>query len=110
MDEISFSPIYSHAVTYYCISAGHYYDPVQNKTRLGAALGGGELALWADVNMYSYPDSVSEITKCFMNSTRVDTQQLRDDSCGRGEYWSNFSTGIGASMHELGKLKFFKVP
>ncbi|EFC43850.1 hypothetical protein NAEGRDRAFT_68136 [Naegleria gruberi] len=87
---------------YYCITSGHYYDPVLNKTKLGAALGGGYLAMWADVNMYSYPNSVDKIQASFMNDTSVDKSHLRDDSAGRGTYYANCATGIGASMHELG--------
>ncbi|KAL9658525.1 hypothetical protein ABK040_006064 [Willaertia magna] len=93
---------YNDALTYLCVLNGSYYYPEENKTSVATALGGGKLALWTDVNMYSYPMSVEEIESCWMDDRKVDKTVVRDDSCGRGTYWANFATGIGAHMHELG--------
>ncbi|KAG2370907.1 hypothetical protein C9374_013742 [Naegleria lovaniensis] len=90
------------SVVYFAILGGSFYNPVTKKTRMATALGGGKLGLFADVALHTYPSSVDEIVACWQDSRRVDVNQVRDDSCGRGTFWANFATCLGASMHEVG--------
>ncbi|EFC39686.1 hypothetical protein NAEGRDRAFT_59188 [Naegleria gruberi] len=87
---------------YFCVLAGSKYNTTTHKTQMGTALGGGKLALWTDCTLYSYAKNVDEIVKCLLDNRKVDVNKLPDDSCYRGSYWANYSTGLGAAMHELG--------
>ncbi|KAL1450664.1 hypothetical protein WDU94_003002, partial [Cyamophila willieti] len=48
-----------------------------------AAIGGGGLALFGTGCLHTWPSHVSEVVSCFLNSTRVDTSLVMDDSCNR---------------------------
>ena len=69
---------------------------------MATALGGGYLALFASHTIYSYASTIDDVVQAFSRTTKVDASKLPDDSCGRGEYWANFATGVGAALHELG--------
>ncbi|RYZ85632.1 MAG: hypothetical protein EOO68_29995, partial [Moraxellaceae bacterium] len=66
------------------------------------ALGGNNLAVFGSLHLHTCPSTLDEITASFSNVTRIDTTILPDDSAGRGTYWANCATGMGASLHELG--------
>ena len=66
------------------------------------ALGGSNLAIFGGAALHTCPQTLDEISANFSNNTFIDTKLLPDDSAGRGTYWANCSTGMGASLHELG--------
>lgn len=66
------------------------------------ALGGGKVALFGGACMYSFPDSVADIQKAFVNPMPIDPKMWVSDSAGRHTMWSIASTSIGAMMHEVG--------
>lgn len=101
-EELEENDMHNPNFIYFCILAGSKYNTTTHKTQMGTALGGGKLALWTDATLYSYAKNVDEIVKCFLDNRKVDVNKLPDDSCYRGSYWANYSTGLGAAMHELG--------
>eukprot|EP00743_Colponemidia_sp_Colp-15_P008606 GILK01009365.1.p1 GENE.GILK01009365.1~~GILK01009365.1.p1 ORF type:complete len:632 (+),score=80.64 GILK01009365.1:68-1897(+) len=75
---------------------------VHKKQPLGhTALGGGSLALFSCCNMYTWPSSIDELVHRITDDRPVDSNRFFDDSNHRGRRWSNFSTGVGAVLHEL---------
>lgn len=79
-----------------------FSDYAQGKNLAHTALGGGSLGIFGGLHLHTCPDSIEEIIPSFSNTTRIDTSILPDDSNGRGTYWANCATGMGASLHELG--------
>lgn len=67
-----------------------------------AALGGGNLGIFGGLHLHTCPRTIEEIPSRFSDDTQIDTDILPDDSAYRGSYWANCSTGMGASLHELG--------
>ncbi|KAI5716676.1 hypothetical protein M8J76_010430 [Diaphorina citri] len=67
-----------------------------------AAIGGGGLALFGTGCLHTWPSEVNEIVRCFLNSRRVDTNLVMDDSCNRGTFGGCFSTTLGSVCHEMG--------
>jgi hypothetical protein len=66
------------------------------------ALGGGKIALFGGACMYSFPDSIADIQKSFLNPTVIDHKRYVSDSVKRYTMWATASTSIGAIMHEIG--------
>ncbi|KAE8914548.1 hypothetical protein PF005_g16666 [Phytophthora fragariae] len=66
------------------------------------ALGGGKVGVFGSCGLHTWPTHVGEISACCLNNNRIDQRHLLDDSCFRGTFWANFSTGIGAMLHEIG--------
>lgn len=66
------------------------------------ALGGSHLALFGTGGLHTWASSIEELVACFTDGRMIDKLQLFDDSGGRGTYWANYATGLGASIHELG--------
>ena len=84
------------------ITAFTGYDVKTKKLSGHAALGGGSLALFSSINLHAWPEKVSQIEARFLNSSKVDTSKLPDDSAYRKTYGGNAATGIGACWHEFG--------
>jgi len=78
------------------------FDPNTNKTYAHTALGGGALALFGGANIFTWPDSIAQAQKAFMDTTIIDTKSFFSDSVGRHTFWATASTTIGAALHELG--------
>ncbi|MEE8451951.1 MAG: metallopeptidase [Thermoguttaceae bacterium] len=78
------------------------YDGKTKKTRGHTALGGGGLALFGSGGFFTWPSGLDDVFRAFGDARRMDTSQVLDDSAGRGTFWANASTGIGATLHELG--------
>lgn len=87
-----------HAVILGCSA----YNPETRKAEGHTALGGGKVGIFGSCGLHTWPSRLEELTACCLNNTKIDTTQLLDDSCYRGTFWANFSTGIGAFLHELG--------
>jgi len=78
------------------------FDPNTNKTYAHTALGGGSLALFGGANLFTWPSSLADAQKTFMDTTTIDTTKFFSDSVGRHTFWATASTTIGAALHELG--------
>jgi hypothetical protein len=65
------------------------------------AIGGGGKALMGGICIYSWPDSIAEAQKAFMDATPIDTGKFHVDAIGRDVFWANSSTCIGACLHEI---------
>ena len=78
------------------------FDPNTGKTYAHTALGGGALALFGGGNLFTWPSSLAEAQKGFMDTRTIDTKNFFSDSVGRHTFWATSSTTIGAALHELG--------
>lgn len=84
------------------IAAFAQYDPVRRTTLAHAGLGGGGLAYFTNLSLFSWPSSLQQVEAAFTDPTRVDPNRVSNDTVGRGTFWALASTTIGASLHELG--------
>ncbi|XP_044754159.1 putative zinc metalloproteinase YIL108W [Coccinella septempunctata] len=73
-----------------------------NITDAYVALGGGGLALFGSASLYTWPENMEDIVKCFEDQTPVDKTKFLDDSGYRGTLGACFSTSLGSVLHELG--------
>ncbi|ELR20658.1 uncharacterized protein ACA1_054020 [Acanthamoeba castellanii str. Neff] len=78
------------------------YNPHAGKCDAHTALGGGPMALFGSGGLYSWPRTLDEVRRCWMDATAVDKTRCFDDSGGRGTMWANFATTLGATLHEIG--------
>ncbi len=78
------------------------FDPKTRKVCAHTALGGGNLALFGGGDLFTWPDSLADVQKAFMNATPVDPNKWFSDSVGRHTFWAITSTTMGAALHELG--------
>jgi hypothetical protein len=78
------------------------FDPNTGKTYAHTALGGGTLALFGGGNLFTWPSSLADAQKGFMDTRIIDTKNFFSDSVGRHTFWAAASTTIGAALHELG--------
>ena len=78
------------------------YDPQARKAYAHTALGGGSLALFGSGGLHTWAQGLDELVDCFSDQRRVVDFGLFDDSAFRKTFWANFSTGLGACLHELG--------
>ena len=84
-------PAYSRFVPGKNIIPGH--------TALGGSAG---LAMFGSANIFTWPDSLNEVTAAFQDSTPIDRAHFQDDSVGRSCFWGAASTTMGAALHEIG--------
>ncbi|CAL1292396.1 unnamed protein product [Larinioides sclopetarius] len=73
-------------------------------TKGQVALGGGGLALFGSGCLHTWPKNLQEIPWRFGDKRKIDRMNLMDDSANRGWYWACYSTGLGATLHELGHI------
>jgi hypothetical protein len=78
------------------------FDPNTGKIYAHTALGGGTLALFGGGNLFTWPGSLADAQKAFMDTRIIDTKKYFSDSVGRHTFWAAASTTIGAALHELG--------
>jgi hypothetical protein len=84
------------------------FDPNTGKTYAHTALGGGTLALFGGGDLFTWPGSLADAQKAFMDTRIIDTKKFFSDSVGRHTFWAAASTTIGAALHELGHT--FELP
>ncbi|CAB4040097.1 Hypothetical predicted protein, partial [Paramuricea clavata] len=91
------------------MSCSHYDPPdeinpkdIPRYVKAHTALGGGQLGLFGTAGLHTWAGEVGELVNCFTDSKEIDKKKLFDDSAGRGTYWANYSTTLGAALHELG--------
>ncbi|XP_066936757.1 uncharacterized protein [Clytia hemisphaerica] len=75
---------------------------IMSYARGHAALGGGRLALFGTGSLHTWTSSLDDLVKCFTDERMIDRTKFFDDSCMRGSYWANYSTTLGATIHEVG--------
>ncbi len=78
------------------------YDPQARKAYAHTALGGGSLALFGSGGLHTWAQGLDELVDRFSDQRRVVDFDLFDDSAFRKTFWANYSTGLGACLHELG--------
>ncbi|XP_035232882.1 putative zinc metalloproteinase YIL108W isoform X2 [Stegodyphus dumicola] len=78
------------------------YKEILQMTKGQVALGGGGLALFGSGCLHTWPENLHEVPWRFGDKRRIDRMQFMDDSANRGWYWACYSTGLGATLHELG--------
>ncbi len=78
------------------------YDAQARKAYAHAALGGGGLALCGSGGLHTWAQGLDELLDRFSDQRRVVDFGLFDDSAFRKTFWANYSTGLGACLHELG--------
>ncbi len=78
------------------------WDPTTKAPLAHTALGGGRLGLFGTGALHTWAQSLDEVVERFSDARSIDTEVLFDDSGHRGRHWSNFATGVGATLHELG--------
>lgn len=91
--------------TYYDNPSGEIpqtHKDILKLTRGYVALGGGGLALFGTGCLHTWPASLQEIVQRFTDHRIIDRKKYLDDSGNRKRYWACYSTGIGATLHELG--------
>ena len=80
------------------------FDAATNKARAHTALGGGRLAVFGSGTLYAWADGLDDLQATLADARYVSTASPRvfDDSGGRGTWWANSATALGALMHEVG--------
>ncbi|KAG8196594.1 hypothetical protein JTE90_014155 [Oedothorax gibbosus] len=78
------------------------HQQVLQMTKGEVALGGGGLALFGTGCLHTWPENVQQVPWRFGDKRKIDRMSLMDDSANRGTYWACYSTGLGATLHELG--------
>jgi hypothetical protein len=66
------------------------------------ALGGTNQAMFGTSTLYSWAQGLDEMVARFTDGRKPGEFQLEDESAFRNTFWSNYSTGIGATLHEVG--------
>lgn len=97
---------------YLCfMSCTRYFPPsdetfdkkyIMSYVRGHAALGGGNMALFGTGSFHTWASNLEELYSKFTDTSLIDRSKEFDDSCGRGMFWANYSTTLGATIHELG--------
>jgi len=83
------------------IAAYTRFDPKTRRVRGHTALGGGGMALFGSGGVFTWPSSLGDVFRAFMDERPVDPTRVFDDSAGRSTFWAMASTTIGATLHEL---------
>ena len=78
------------------------FDKAQQKAYAHTALGGSSLALMGSGSMHTWAENLDELVDCFSDERRVGNFGMFDDSAYRRTFWANYSTSLGACLHELG--------
>ncbi len=77
-------------------------NPETGKMQAHTALGGGNMGLFGGASVFSWPDSIQDITHTFLSDEKIDPAKVHDDSAGRHTVWGLASTTLGATLHEMG--------
>ncbi|XP_068678882.1 uncharacterized protein [Montipora foliosa] len=110
--ELECSSLYDPMCKFWTFMSCTHYDPppvsqfdeklITKYVKAHTALGGGYFALFGTGGLHTWASSIDELVACFTDTRHINKLELFDDSGGRGTYWANYATGLGASMHELG--------
>lgn len=77
----------------------NHYDPETREVPGHCAHMFDNAFMFSAVTLHTWPSALSELTKCCLDNTAIDTSILSDDSVDRGCHWANFATGLGVFMH-----------
>lgn len=84
---------------------GNYtHENFKSKTLANAALGGGDFALFGTGCLYTWPNSIPDIMKCFESTEPIDLRNYLDDSNSRKTFGGCFATTLGSVCHEVGHI------
>lgn len=84
---------------------GNYtHENVKSKTVANAALGGGDFALFGTGCLYTWPQSIPYVMKCFESTEPIDLKNFLDDSNSRKTFGGCFATTLGSVCHEIGHI------
>lgn len=97
-------PISNNEVGFMAVPSFSRYDPSTRTVVNHTALGIGSLALYGSAQMYTWAESIEEVSSHLQDETVIDRSVSFDDSGGRGTFWGNYSTALGVMMHELGHV------
>lgn len=87
------------------IDDGDYsHENVRKHTKVSAALGGGDLALFGTGCLYTWPSTLDEVISCFQDIRHVDAAHFMDDSNNRRTFGGCFATTLGSLCHEIGHV------
>ncbi|ETW00593.1 hypothetical protein H310_07167 [Aphanomyces invadans] len=78
------------------------FDTATKTPRGHTALGNSAVGVFGSCGLHTWASHVGNVMQSFLDTTRIDPASLWDDSAGRGTYAANYSTGLGAVLHELG--------
>jgi hypothetical protein len=88
-------------VKWFAMLGTSHYIPGVGTVGHGAR-GAGTFCIFGSTGLHTWAQSVDEVVARWSDARTIDTTQLHDDSAGRGTYWANYATGLGAAMHEIG--------
>lgn len=77
------------------------FDPNRTRPLAHASLGGGGMALYSNLSLFAWPDSIRDVERAFLDPTVVDDRKVFPNAHRRW-YWQLASGPIGACLHELG--------
>lgn len=90
---------------YQGIDDGNYtHANFKLKTVANAALGGGDFALFGTGCLYTWPESIGHVMKCFESTEPIDLRNFLDDSNSRKTFGGCFATTLGSVCHEVGHI------
>jgi len=91
------------ATNKWCVLFGWTGFDAQQKKWLGHyALGGGALGAFGSGSMTWWAPSLKELPKALSNPTVINPETQFEDSAYRRTAWANYSTALGAMIHEMG--------
>ncbi|KAL6944457.1 hypothetical protein ACO0RG_001194 [Hanseniaspora osmophila] len=83
-----------------------HWDPKLKLILTHAALGGGteeiKLAIFGSHGLYSWPSCMEDITRYFLDPTKIDANAVANDNGECGSYWECLCVTLGAFLHEIG--------
>lgn len=86
-------------LTHFVHVGSNHFDPATRTVSNHCAHMYDNAFLFSAVTLHTWPSALNEVTKCLLDTRRIDTSTLNEDSAGRGSYWANFATGFGVFMH-----------
>lgn len=89
------------SLTHFVHVGSNHFDPETRYVANHCAHMFDGVFAFSSVTLHTWPSTLSELARCCLDSTEIDTSVLVDDSVDRGSHWANFSTGLGVFMHLL---------
>lgn len=77
------------------------FDSSTGQTKGCTARGGGRLALFGSATLHTFPETVKEIEDHFLDPRLIESYLFPEYGRSR-QYWSIYTTSLGAILHETG--------
>lgn len=88
------------SLTHFVHVGSNHYDPETSRVANHCAYSFQGVCAFSSVTLHTWPSTLSELTRCCIDTTPIDTSQLANDSgFGHCSHWANYSTGFGVFMH-----------